>query len=57
MPKIFIFQNTKNLESHLESLLDDKTDNKEFIYFGELATATRNLLEKHGISEVKRSKY
>ena len=57
MPKIFIFQNTKNLEAHLESLLDDKTYNKKFIYFGELNTDACDLLEKYGISEVKRSKY
>ena len=57
MSRISIFQSTKNLEIHLESLLDNETNNKKFIYFGELDTDARNLLEKRGISEIKRSKY
>ena len=54
MPNIFIFQSTKNLEAHLKRLSDTKTGNHKYIYFGELDTKNRNLLEKNGISEVKR---
>ncbi len=57
MLKVLIFKSAKNLEAHLESLLDDKTDNKRFIYFGELDTDACNLLEKYAISEVKRSRH
>jgi len=56
MSKIFIFQNTKNIEAHLKQLSDTTTDNHKFIYFGELETDVRNLLEKYGIFEFKRTR-